>query len=459
MGLVLISHIVQANNQLAGKWSGQLKVQGMELLIVFNVTQDEQGQYQATMDSPDQGASGIPVSSVSFEHNQARFEVKMAQGFYQGKLTEDGQTLEGEWSQGQAFPLTLKKNQTLKQLKRPQEPTAPYPYLEEEVRYQNPSAGIELAGTLTLPKGKGTFPAVILISGSGPQDRNQAIMGHKPFWVLADYLTRHGIAVLRYDDRGVAQSGGNFSQATSLDFASDVVAGIEYLKSREDINAKKIGLIGHSEGGLIAPIVAAQHTDVAYSVLLAGPGITGHEISMKQVSMILRANKVSEKAIKAAMSINKTMIGLLDDDHLSEQLIQKTYQEQWNSLEKDVQDELDTIGAGEFNQQQVQQLLSPWYRYFSQHDPYPWLLQVKSPVLAINGDKDVQVIAEDNLPAIEKALKEGGNRDYQIKTFSGLNHLFQNANTGLINEYSKIEETIAPEVLEFVTEWVLKQAK
>ncbi|MGE4494462.1 MAG: alpha/beta hydrolase family protein, partial [Methanosarcina sp.] len=289
------SEVNTDNNQdlkeVEGLWLGTLEVQGgMEVRLLFNISSSPDGSVNATMDSLDQGVKGIPVETVTYKDSKLRLDVKSIRGSFEGTLKEDGKTIEGEWKQsGISLPLVLSRIDETPDTRREQDPVRPYPYDEEEVVYENEGAGVKLAGTLTLPRSEGPFPAVILISGSGQQNRDEELLGHRPFLVLSDYLTQRGIAVLRVDDRGTGGSTGDFSQATSEDFAGDVLAGIDYLKSREEIDPTQIGLIGHSEGGLIAPIVAVESRDVAFIVLMAGPGITGEEILYLQSELISRA--------------------------------------------------------------------------------------------------------------------------------------------------------------------------
>lgn len=258
-------------SKIAGIWQGTLKISGIELRVLFKISKADDGTLMAKMDSPDQGAKDIPVSKVVLEKDSLRIEVAVVAGKYVGFFNSEKNIIEGNWHQsGLTLPLVLEHLEKEPELKRPQIPQKPYPYNEEEVAYQNELAGIKLAGTLTTPKSAGPFPAVILITGSGAQNRDEEIFGHRPFLVLADYLTKLGIAVLRVDDRGIGGSGGNISQSTSEDFAGDVIAGIKFLKNRKEINAKKIGLIGHSEGGIIAPMIAAKTYEVAFIILMAG---------------------------------------------------------------------------------------------------------------------------------------------------------------------------------------------
>ena len=446
---------------IEGIWQGSLKVPGMELRIVFKISENPDGTLTATLDSPDQGATGIPVEEVIFIDNTLHLEVKSAGGVFEGKVSEDFLVIEGEWKQsGQTLPLTLKRVDKAVEILRPQEPKKPYPYIEQEVAYENKDAEITLAGTLTLPSGDAPFPAVLLITGSGPQDRNETIYNHRPFLVLADYLTRQGVAVLRADDRGVGKSTGDFSQATSEDFASDVLAGIEYLKTRKEINPKQIGLIGHSEGGLIAPVVAVKSPDVAFIVLMAGIGLTGEEILYLQGALIAKAMEASEEDIAKNRRFNEKIFSVIKeekDKKIAEERLHQMFMEDWEKISEEEKNRIGDIGdPEEYLKAQLQSLLSPWLKFFLTYDPKPTLMKVKCPVLAINGEKDLQVPPRENLTVIEEALKSGGNQDYTIKELPDLNHLFQTAQTGLPSEYAKIEETISPIALKIITDWILE---
>jgi len=446
------------NEAIEGIWQGTLKAGAIELRIVFKISEQSDGVLTATMDSPDQGAKDIPVDEVIFENGNLRLEIKSAMGVFEGKIRDDNLSIEGEWKQsGQSFPLVLERVDEVVELLRPQEPKKPYPYQEEEVVYENKEAAVKLAGTLTIPGQEGPFPAVLLISGSGPQDRDETLLGHHPFLVLADYLTRCGIAVLRVDDRGVGKSGGDFTQATSEDFASDVLAGVEYLKSREEINPKQIGLIGHSEGGIIAPMVAVQSSDVAFIILMAGTGLMGEEILYLQGELILRVGGASDEAIAKNRSLQEQMFTVVKeekDNSVAEKRLRAILQDAMSEVSEE-----ERKGAEATVEAQIQWVLSPWFRHFLAYDPKPTLMKVKCPVLAINGQKDVQVPPKENLAAIEEALKLGGNNNYTIKELPGLNHLFQTAQTGSLSEYAKIEETISPTALEIMSDWILEQTR
>ncbi|MDM7920079.1 MAG: alpha/beta fold hydrolase [Methanosarcina sp.] len=450
-----------AIEEIEGLWLGTLQVQGgMEVRLLFNISTDPDGSVNVTMDSIDQGAKGIPVDLITYKDGNLHLGIKSISGTFDGTLKEDGNTIEGEWKQsGLSFPLVLSRINETPDTRREQDPVKPYPYSEEEVSYENEEAGIKLAGTLTIPKSEGTVPAVILISGSGQQNRDEEILGHRPFLVLSDYLTRRGIAVLRVDDRGAGGSTGNFSQATTEDFAGDVLAGIEYLKSREEIDPARIGLIGHSEGGLIAPIVAAESHDVAFIVMMAGPGITGEEILYLQSDLISRAEGVDNETIAQNTALMKSIYSVVKEEENDTLAAEKLRKLMMDEVENMSEEEKKSSGFSEeaLDAQvnaQVQALISPWMRFFLTYDPTPTLMKVKCPVLAINGEKDLQVPPEENLKAIEEALKAGGNKDYTVKELPGLNHLFQTAETGSPSEYAKINETISPAALELIGDWV-----
>jgi uncharacterized protein len=340
--------------------------------------------------------------------------------------------------------------------KKPQEPDRPFPYLDEEVTYVNKPAGVSLAGTFTRPKEGGPFAAVLLITGSGKQDRDETLLGHKPFLVLADYLTRKGIAVLRVDDRGAGKSTGDFAASTSADFATDVETGIAYLMSRPDVDPKRIGLIGHSEGGLIAPMVAARNADVAFIVLLGGQGLTGEEVMVLQGQKLLKIAGATEAQMATQKRVQTKLFAIVKaeaDPAIREQKLKAAFDEEVAAL-----GEKDKPMSGALKQgmaAQLRLLKGPWLRFFLTYDPREALRKTRCPVLAMVGDKDAQVLPKENLSEIEKALKAGGNSDYTIKEMPGMNHLFQVCKTGLVSEYATIEETISPLALETIGNWIL----
>jgi len=433
----------------------------VELPLVFHITRGADGSLTTTMDSPAQGAMGIPTSATRLEGDRLVIEVAAISGRFEGGFSEDGSAIEGVWSQGpNELPLTLTRGEPEKPA-RPQEPRPPFPYRVEDVRFANDFAGIELAGTLTLPEGEGPFPAVVLISGSGPQDRDETLLGHKPFLVIADHFTRRGIAVLRFDDRGVGESEGSFATATSADFATDAHAAVQYLARRPEIAADRIGLVGHSEGGLIAPMVAAHHDDVAFVVLMAGPGVPGSEILTEQGARILTANGVSQELVESNRARQERLFRVVREAP-AEELAARIESELRAEIEGMGPEERAVAGVTEDQletviRQQVQQLSSPWFRYFLTYDPREALRRVTVPVLVVNGSLDLQVPADQNVPEIEAALREAGNHDVTVRVFEGLNHLFQPATTGSPNEYATIETTFSPEVLDVMAGWILER--
>jgi pimeloyl-ACP methyl ester carboxylesterase len=445
-----------------GDWQGKLKVPGGELTIVIHITKGNDGKLAGTLDSPDQDATGIAASEVTFAKGKLSLKVASIGGSYQATMGPGDSVLTGTWQQGMAsLPLELRRG-TVKaaEMVRPQEPKPPFPYKSEEVTVDNAKAGLKLAGTLTMPDSGGPFPAVVLITGSGAEDRNEAVFGHKPFLVLADYLTRRGIAVLRCDDRGVGKSTGDYSKATTADLATDALVQVEFLKTCPGIDPAHIGLIGHSEGGVIAPIVANESKDVAFVVLMAGTGVRGDSVLILQGVLVSKSMGVSDSAIAEATKLQRQVLDIARSAKDTAQAAPEL-----RALLKGALAEMSAEDrkALEFNEEsveaQVMTVLSPWFRYFLGYDPQPALRSLKVPVLAINGSKDVQVAPEANLPAIEAALKAGGNKDYTVKELPGLNHLFQHATTGAVTEYSKSEETIAPDALAMMGDWILAHAR
>jgi pimeloyl-ACP methyl ester carboxylesterase len=443
-------------------WEGKLPVQaGIQFRLVLQLAKTETGEILGKLDSLDEGFKGLKLSSIVLDESRLAFELKVSSASYEGKLNAGKTEAAGTWSQrGAKFPVTFKKTDKASEVRRPQTPKPPFPYQVETVTYRNQPAAVTLAGTLTAPTGPGPFPAVILISGSGAQDRDETLFQHKPFFVLADALTRRGVAVLRVDDRGVGGSTGSPSNSTSEDFAGDVLAGIAFLKTRPEIDAKKIGLIGHSEGGLIAPMVAARSGDVAFIVMLAGTGLPGDEILFMQGRLIAKVMGADEKGVERQRDIQKRLFEIIKTETdrkkaaaRMRETIKKMVSELFADESKAARDLDATLDS------QVARIDSPWFRFFLTFDPRPTLAKVRCPVLALNGEKDLQVPPKENLGEIEKALKQGGNASVTIKQLPGLNHLFQTCKTGAVSEYAMIEETLAPSALKAISDWVVEQGK
>ncbi len=448
------------SQDITGTWNGILKVQGMQLGLVFHINKTEKG-FSSTMDSPDQKAFGIPVTTTNFENSKLTIAIANARIEYEGVLGADG-NINGTFKQsGQSFPMNFSKGKVEKEIiKHPQEPKKPYYYYTEDVVFENKVANINLAGTLSLPTKEGVFPAVILISGSGAQNRDEELLGHKPFLVIADYLTKNGIAVLRFDDRGTAMSKGDFKTATTLDFSTDVEAALQYLQTRKEIDHKKIGLIGHSEGGIIAPMVATKSKNVSFIILLAGTGIPGDELLLLQQELIGRASGISEEDLKKSKIINTEVFELVKKETNLDQLKKDITALITKSINSDPDNKIpDGISESDFIDSQVNQLLSPWMQFFIKFNPASTLEKVKCPVLALNGDKDMQVPSKVNLEAINKALSKGGNKKVTTKELPNLNHLFQECKTGSPQEYSEIDQTFSPSALVEILNWIQIQTK
>ena len=434
-------------SDIDGDWGGTLDTGMAKLRLALHITNTDQG-LTATMDSLDQNAKGMPVTSITRNGSSLKFEMKAIGGAYDGTIHADLQSFAGTWTQlGKSWSLTFTKVKNAAELerKRPQNPVRPYPYKDVDVTYKNVKADVELAATLTIPEGQGPFPAVLLMTGSGPNDRDETLMGHKPFWVLADYLTRKGIVVLRADKRGVGKSTGSYSQAVMADFAADADAGIEFLKMRPEVNAKHIGLIGHSEGGVEAPMAAAHNADVAFVVMMAGTGVPGDQLLPEQARLLEKAMGKSQQEIDKDVATQHAVLTAVENDK-DDAVLQKDLRQILAGKVPDAQMDL-----------QIKTVTSPWFRDILTYDPAPTLAKLTCPVLVLNGEKDLQVPPSQNLPPIRKALETSGNKNFEIVELPGLNHLFQDAKTGAIGEYAEIEQTMSPVAMETISSWILKQ--
>lgn len=441
-----------AEDRVVGHWEGHIEIPGQSLAVKVDLTIND-SDWSGTIDIPTQGAKDLPLSDIHIEENGADVSVKFSIRGVPGNPTFDGKlhdgVISGKFSQGGTqFSFRLSR-EAIPGPARPQEPKPPFPYHIEEVMFQN--GAVNLAGTLTLPQGDGPFPAVLLISGSGLQDRDETLVGHKPFWVLADHLSRAGIVVLRVDDPGIGKSTPHPKPPTTADFATNVEAGVAFLKQDDRID--HVGLIGHSEGGIIAAIVAATRDDVSFVVLMASPGVLGTELLRKQNERIFDAAGIAGERKQNLLVLLDRLFTTLTSDMAEDK--------QRQVVEGIVRKQLEINGVPPAQQDEtqvqtlVEQSLTPWMRYFLTFDPRPALEKIRVPVLALNGELDVQVDAEQNLTAIAAALDKGGNQDVTVYRLPEHNHLFQRARTGLMNEYAAIEETISPEVLNLIRDWVL----
>jgi pimeloyl-ACP methyl ester carboxylesterase len=448
----------QPNTSIVGNWMskpGQLK-------IVFRISRNDDGKFIAYTDFPNEEAWDMPADLILPGSMDVRFDIYNIRCAYEGKISSNGLTIDGKFigPDGGGMPLVLERvdNPPVRTSKRPQEPKKPYPYKEKEVFFENKIDNVKLAGTLTLPGSNGPYSAVLLISGSGPNDRDELIWGHRVYLVISDYLTRRGIAVLRYDDRGVGRSTGDYDKATFEEFKRDALAGVEYLKTLLEINVKKIGIIGHSEGGAIGPMVASESPDVAFTVLMAAPGLSDFDGLLAQFTDAYRANGAGEKAISVKRSILKNVFYTIrqeDDVNAAKTKIREVLLKAKPELAKLSADEKRKIEL-ESVDTYFDWLLSPGFSSILRYNPKETLRKVRCPVLAMNGGKDTQM-PKENLKGIAEALEAGGNHQYTIKELPGLNHLFQTAQTGSPSEYAGIEETVSPAALNIISDWILKQ--
>jgi hypothetical protein len=439
--------------EIIGSWAGELDIQGTKLPIIFNIKSIETG-LTTTMDSPAQGAKDIPVAKTTFEKNELFLDASNMKIQFKGTLVND--KIEGTFSQGgMGIPLVLsRKKEGETKLNRPQTPKAPFDYEIEEVTFVNPIDLNTLAGTLTTPKNKKNFPVVVLITGSGQQNRDEEIFGHKSFWVIADDFAKKGIAVLRLDDRGIGGSNkGNNTTPTSQNFATDINAAVNFLALK---GYKNIGLAGHSEGGMIAPMVASQNNKVKFVVSMAGPGIPIEELLQLQSRAVAKLDGASDADLKMNEELNGKLYAVIknpkSNDLKSE--IKTILSEELNKLPKEQlppESEIEKMLESE-----AKQISNPWFVYFLKFNPDDYWSKLKIPVLAINGSLDSQVTSKENLAGIKSSLEKAKNKSFETVEFPYLNHLFQEAKIGSVAEYAELEQTISPTVLNKMSSWILK---
>lgn len=440
-----------------GEWKGVLDAGSQKLRLVIHVSRRADGSLAGTLDDPDQGSTGMPIDSLWASGDTLRAIILHGAARYMGTRPAGSNQIRGQWSQsGFDLPLDLGREAPSRRV-RPQDPVPPLPYTAEDTIVTNLAANVRLACTVTTPPGRGPFPAVLLVTGSGPQDRDESMVGHRPFLVLADHLTRHGFVVMRCDDRGTGGSTGVFEAATTADFVADARAELAALRGRIDVDPRRVGLIGHSEGALIAPWIAASDPGVAFVVMLAGPGVPGDSLIVMQVEALLRAAEASDSTIAAQSAFQRRLLRrvMAGGDSVA------TARDLGEAIVTHLraQPGVDSAAVPGLAAAGIQQVLSPWYRAFIAHDPRPDLRRTRCPVLAMNGSLDVQVPPAQNLRAVAQALRDGGNRDARTLEMPGLNHLFQTAKTGLMAEYGTIDETFAPAALDTLTAWLVAHTR
>ena len=438
-----------------GLYEGILVIPGQELLMQIEI-EGMTGDLKSFLSVPIQGLLKLKADETRISNDSIYITWKILNATLQG--TQSDERIKAIFVQhGIAMPIELKAKKEKSRLNRPQEPKPPFPYSIEEVKIHQTKDDFDLAGTLTIPTGEGPFPAAILITGSGPQDRNSTILGHQPFWVMADHLSRNGIVVLRVDDRGVGQSGGSLTLATSEDFADDISACVDFMQEYDHVAISAVGLIGHSEGGMIAPMLAAKRSDLGFTVLLAAPGVPGHKVLSDQNELIFQKSGLSKASVQHFIPLfDQILIAsyTLDDDQEFKGILEKKTSEIFSKL-KASEKALFGKSSKAYADGLYKSLRTPWFRFFLSYDPSPALKKVKCPVLALNGENDLQISHKLNLGSIRRAMEEGGNTDFTEKSYPKLNHLFQTSTTGLVMEYGAIEETFNVKVLKDITDWIL----
>lgn len=451
---VLFSFLAAAaqESSLAGYWKGAIQAGGRTFTFVFTFSMDAQKGIQGSLDLPEQDEQDIPVDEIAITGNKIHLEMKRIQRKFEGEISADKEKIVGVYirSDGTRLPLTLERTDSAFSMKRPQMPQPPYPYKEEPAIILNADDQTKLAGALTIPDGTGPFPAVVLLSGSGAQDRDETISGHKPFLVLADFLARRGAAVLRCDDRGAGESGGEHLAATTAVRAADAGWMIDYLSTRKEIDRKRIFLLGHSEGSVIASLAASRNPLVAGIILLGAPGLSIEENLYLQNTLIRKAEGASDAAIAQANVLQRKIFSVVKevtDDEEARAKLREIYSS--NMYER------LTDGQKRSLDERIVTLLTPYFRDILKCDPSAALSEVSCPVLAIIGEKDLQCPPKDNIPALEKALRAGENPNYRVIEMAGLNHLLQTSTTGSMSEYASIEQTMAPQALAAISDWLL----
>jgi uncharacterized protein len=441
-----------AVSKAEGTWQGAIEVTNMRMRLQMHVSHDGQGKLLASLDSLDQGIQGIPASKVTEKNGELSFEIPAFQAEYHGTLSASKNELAGAWTQNDsAEKLDFRRSDQPLELRRPQNPAKPYPYTSEDVSFPSAGGKVTLAGTLTIPQGTGPFAAAVLVGGAGPTDRDETIAGHKPFLVLADLLTRKGIAILRYDKRGVAQSTGNAEQATMEDLTNDARAALNYLKARKEVDPKRVGLIGHSEGGILAAQIAAETDDPSWLVLLASPATNGERTLLRQSELIARTGGLPEEQITRSQQFDRQAYAAVREENTPTALDARLN----GLIEKSA---LSASMPPAALQAQIRLMTTPWFRQYLDFDPAPLLEKIKCPVLALNGDRDLQVDADETVPLLRQAYEKSGNKDFTVLEIQGVNHLFQKAQSGSPALYGAIEETMAPEVQNAIGGWVAKHA-
>lgn len=464
--LVIISLVSLMGENIQAQttnWYGELKISIQLLPITLKIEQNSDTTI-ILMGSPSQTKEMFGVTKQRLINDSIIFSIKSMGVVFRGKYNGTKDTIFASFKQGFLTEnLILAKTEKIFEVNRPQEPNPPFPYIEEEMSFNVKGVNYDFKGTLTLPSKDKTYPCVILVTGSGLENRDEEVFGHKPFKVLADYLTRNGIAVFRYDDRGWATNSidSTIINATTLDYAIDAQAAFDLISKHPNIDNKNIGMLGHSEGGAIVSICASKNKDIKYIILFAGPGMKGIDVLLQQNKAYFEKANAPKHSIDFQLSTINEIYRLIEKDKSNEAIekkMNKWFDKELNKLEESQRKEIQ-FSSQVVRKQFVGSLTSNWMRVFLMLDPSVYLEKVHQPVLAINGTNDIQVLYQYNLPAIEKALKKAKNNNYKIYTAVGMNHLFQESTTGMIDEYSTIEQTISPIILSQTRDFIKEQTK
>lgn len=462
--IILMTPSLQAQN-IAGDWYGILSVKGHQLKLIFHIEQKDT-LLTSTMDSPDQHASGLKVDETRFSNNELFINASSLKISYKGIANSSMDTINGTFVQGSAnLSLILTKREPEKRIVTRSQDPKDFPYYREDVQFKNAKADITLAGTLTLPENKKVTKVVIMITGSGPQNRDEEILefNHRPFLVWSDWLTKQGIGVLRYDDRGVGKSTGKYSGSSTSDFADDAEAAVEYISQRSDMKNIEIGLIGHSEGGMIAPMIALKNSKVRFVVMLAAVGLPSDKLLLEQMEDINALSNVAPEKSKRQIRTEEKIFEYLKINR-TETVSEELSQGYIDGLKRVIDEEFSHYPKEAFEGKTIDEMTNTyvkvytgkWLRNFILCDPTATLEKIMCPVLALNGTLDCQVRCKSNLDAIKKCLNKAKNSNFEVIPMEGLNHIFQKAKTGSVSEYSQIEETVNPAALQKVSEWINK---
>jgi len=435
---------------VAGLWEGTLQFPAFSMRVVLRVSASPDSGLSAAVVRPDAGPAELPAAGVTWEGERIRLDIPALHAHLSARLAPGGDALLARWEDPLgAQALELERVGEIRFPRRPQTPHPPFPYREEEVRFESPAAAAVLAGTLTRPETEEPVAAVVLVSGVGGHDRDGTLFGHRPFLVLADHLTRRGLAVLRYDDRGIGASKGERRGATTADFTADALAAVRFVRAHPAIDSTRVGIIGHSEGGTIASLAAAETQEVAFIVMLAAPGLAGREYNLQFERAMGAVRGEGERAAAERAAFQEQILDLLlsvEDDEDARAALKRFLVDLKPPLPP------ERIAAA------LDRFLSPWFRFNLRHDPAVTLGALTCPVLAVIGEKDRQVPAAPNLRAIDAALQAGRCASYEVVALPGLNHLFQTAAPGAPSEYGTIEETLAPRLLTLIADWLARHA-